>query len=286
MKRILVLEDDENLRELLVDVLDSLDYEVNGAEAPEVATHLAEEIAFDLVISDIRMAGPTDGLGALEAIKTRRPQLSCIVMTGFADEAAPLRALQIKVDDYLYKPFNVADVTAAMDRVKKAGQQSSWYRRALGKVLGQPDPQQGLLELQAQREECLRTFFVAVRSGMLYAETALQAWDALEELELAYMQVVRAPAKLTAEVARSGRQRYQSWQERLTRAARSEAFVSAGARSPDKVERGSFKRFVERVKAGSISAEELAMATCLRRMSPEARASDEEYQRLWHRMWN
>lgn len=286
MKSILVLEDDENLRELLVDVLDSLDYTVEGAASPEEALHLAHEIVFDVIISDVRMAGPVDGLGALQELKRLRPPLRCIVMTGYADELAPLRALQIRVDDYLYKPFDVKDILAALERVKKSAQQNQWYRKMLGKVMGQPDPAQLLNELQTIREGCLQDFFVAVRANYLYAETALEAWDRLEELELGYLQAMRTPSAITAQSAQAAAARYTSWQKQLGERASKQALVMAPQRSPEKVERPLFKRFLERIKSGSISAAELAVAVSLRRLPPDRRAQDPEYQELWQRLWS
>lgn len=285
MKSILVLEDDENLRETLVDVLDSLDYRVEGAASPDEAIHFAHEIPFDLIISDVRMAGPVDGLGALEELRKMRPQLRCIVMTGYADEMAPLRALNIRVDDYLYKPFDVQDIIKALDRVKKSSQQNQWYRRALGRFLGQASPEKLVAELQHTREECLKTFFVAVRSGFLYVETALGTWDSLEELEVAYVTAMRTPTSITADSAQNGKDRYTQWQHRLCQKVTKQEFVSAGQRSPEKVDRVTFKRFFERVQSGVVSAEELGLAVSLRRMPAEARDSDSEYAALYQRMW-
>ena len=285
MKTVLVLEDDENLRELLVDVLDSLDYTVEGVGSPPEAIHFAHEIDFDVMISDIRMAGPTDGLGCLEEIKKIRPSLSCIVMTGFADELAPLRAMQIKVDDYIYKPFDVADILAALERVKKSQQQRHWYRRTLNRLLGQGDPEQSLLELNRARESALKTLFVAVRSGHLYAETALEAWDSLEDLEMTYLTILRNPRGYGSGPVLEAKGRYEKWQMRLTQRAKEQSFVSAGSRAPERVERDRFRRFLERLKGGKVSAEDLSMAVGVRRMPAERRQADPECKELYERMW-
>lgn len=285
MKSILVLEDDENLRETLVDVLDSLDYQVEGAALAEEALHLAQEISFDVVISDVRMAGPMDGLGALERLKQLKPSLLCIVMTGYADELAPLRALQIRVDDYLYKPFDVQDVVRALDRVRQSAEQNRWYRKALGRLFGQPTQEERVAVLHQQREECLKSFFVAVRSGYLYAETALEAWDRLEELELAYLSAMRTPTSIPAESAARATASYATWQKQLCDRLQRQEFVSATQRSPEKVDRGAFRRFLERIKAGMVTAEELGMAVCLRKMPGERRQQDPEYESLYQRMW-
>lgn len=283
MKSILVLEDDENLRELLVDVLDSLDYRVEGAAGPEEALHLAHEIDFEVVISDVRMAGPVDGLGVLEQLKKQRPALRCIVMTGYADELAPLRALQIRVDDYLYKPFDMQDIVASLGRLAESAQRNQWFRKALGRLFGQGDPQRLLEELQALRERCLLDFFVAIRSNWLYAETALAVWDALEDLETGFLSAMRSVGSLTAESVRSQAGRYQEWQQRLRHRAANQELVLAGNRPRERVERKVFKGFLEAMRGGRISAEELSMAVGLRRLPAERRA--EEYQEIWQRMW-
>ena len=118
--QVLILEDDDNLRELLADAVESLDHLVKQADSATMALHMGREFDFELVISDIRMAGPTDGLGVLQALKQRQPNMACIVITGYADKTAPLRALQIRVDDYLYKPFEIEHLVEAIDRVRSS----------------------------------------------------------------------------------------------------------------------------------------------------------------------
>jgi len=284
VQRVLVLEDDENLREVLVDVVDSLDYEVHQAESAAVALRLGNELDFDLIISDIRMAGPTDGLGVLQELKQRRPNLACIVITGFADQLAPARALQIKVDDYLYKPFEVEDIVQAIERVRKSAGQRTWYRQVLYKFLGKVAPQQALAELQSTRENSLKTLFVAVRSDYLYAETALAAWDTLEDLDIEYLKACNEGA-ISSDTATSLQSRYQLWQAKLAKDASSKAFVAPAQRSPDKVERATFREFLARIKSAKISAEELSVAVTLRKMPRDRRQRSPELEKLYRRMW-
>ncbi|MFN8610964.1 MAG: response regulator [Vulcanimicrobiota bacterium] len=284
MNRVLVLEDDDTLRELLVDAVESMEYDVKAAESATMALHLGREFDFDLVISDIRMAGPTDGLGVLAALKQRLPGMACIVITGYADKTAPLRALQIRVDDYLYKPFEVKDLIAAVQRVHKSQSQRSWYRQALHRLLGQAASDADLAELQASRENCLKSLFVGIRSQHLYAETALSLWDTWEELEVEYLRVANIRV-VAADVARRLIDRYGLWQARLSKEAANQSFVGAGTRSEDKVDRATFRRFVERIKAARLSAEDLGLAVALRRIPAEQRRRNGELERLFQRMW-
>lgn len=90
-------------------------YQVSTATSAVEAVSLAAQLAFDLVISDIRMEG-MDGLQALERMKAESPDVSTMVITGFSTEADSLRALQLGVGDYLKKPFTMAELT---ERVKR-----------------------------------------------------------------------------------------------------------------------------------------------------------------------
>lgn len=284
MNRVMILEDDDNLRELLVDAVETMDYDVNAADSATMALHLGQEFDFDLVISDIRMAGPTDGLGVLQALKQRRPTMACIVITGYADKTAPLRALQIRVDDYLYKPFEVDDLVSAVERVHKSMAQRTWYRQVLHRLLGQAASDQDLAALQTARETCLKSLFVAIRSQHLYAETALNLWDAWEELEVDYLRIANL-RDVAAEAARRLLDRYQLWQARLAKEAGGQTFVAAGQRSADRVERATFRRFIERLKGAKFSAEELGMAVALRRIPSEQRRRNVELEQMFQRMW-
>jgi YesN/AraC family two-component response regulator len=184
------------------------------------------------------------------------------------------------VDDYLYKPFDVKDVLAALERVKKAATAHQWHRRILAKLMGQVSTEERLEQLSSLREEGLTAFFVAVRSQLLYAETALESWDQWEELDTSYLQVLRNPAPSEID---SLANKIQEWTSRLNQRASAQTFVSAPVRSSQRVERSSFRAFLEKIKSGAISAADLSLAVSLRRLPPERRPAD--LQELWQTMW-
>ena len=101
MAHILVLEDDKNLCTLLGESLEDEGYRVTLCSDPESAIKQARTTSYDLMITDVRMAGVVDGVGALQAIKRIRPRIRSIVMTGYADSAVPARAANIQADEYL-----------------------------------------------------------------------------------------------------------------------------------------------------------------------------------------
>lgn len=283
---VLVLEDDENLRELILGVLEDNDYSAEGAGSAQQALELAEQRAFDLVISDVRMAGARDGLGALEELKARRPELLCIVITGFTDEKAPLRALKIKVDDFLYKPFSIPELLEVIKRVRKLNNpKTSFFQVVKAKLFGAKTHDSAFPEAQKVRLESLRHYWIALRSKALYKETALYLWDQLQELEMQYMRVVVQPSATAPTVWQELSQRYRRLYALISEVAEKKSFVSSKARTAETVDKEAFVRFYERIMAGQIGADELISAVYVYHCDPERRAANAELQATYAALW-
>mgnify|MGYP005835923795 CR=1 FL=1 len=103
-KRILIIEDDEEMRSLLRDFFEEDGFEIdsvgNGSEA---FRKIARE-PFDLIITDIRMPGLT-GLDILPGIKKLQPKVSIIVITAFGSEEIRRKAFDRGATAYLEKPI-------------------------------------------------------------------------------------------------------------------------------------------------------------------------------------
>lgn len=112
--KILVLEDDPDLREMVVDVLEVQGYQVKAVSSGEEAVGLADSEAFDLFIADIRMEG-MGGLKAIEQAQGMQSDLGSLVISGWASEEETLEAVRLQVGGYLKKPFSMADL---IERVK------------------------------------------------------------------------------------------------------------------------------------------------------------------------
>ena len=102
---ILVVDDDELVRASLELEAEDAGFRVATAANGPAALELARYNRFDLVVCDIRMPG-MDGLEVIEHLKKSQPQAGCIVITGYASPDTPVRALKMRVDDYLLKPFD------------------------------------------------------------------------------------------------------------------------------------------------------------------------------------
>ncbi len=102
-KRILIIEDDEEMGSLLKDFLEQDGFQIDSvSNGSEAFRRIARE-PFDLIITDIRMPGLT-GLDILPGIKKLQPEASIIVITAFGSEEVRRRAFDKGATAYLEKP--------------------------------------------------------------------------------------------------------------------------------------------------------------------------------------
>ena len=111
--RILLVEDEEQLREMLLMTLEDEGYEVVGAPSGEQALEEALKSSFDLVIADVKLTG-MDGLDTLGELKKGHSELQSMVITGYATEADSIRAISLGVGHYMKKPFKLQDFLRAV----------------------------------------------------------------------------------------------------------------------------------------------------------------------------
>lgn len=126
---ILVVEDDSTLREDLKFALEAEGYEVVACEAGLRALELAEQQSFELLVTDVRMAG-ISGLDTIERLQQSQPMVATLVITGYTDEASSIRAVRLGVGDYLKKPFRLDEflqVVASL-LLQQRGRRKRWHR--------------------------------------------------------------------------------------------------------------------------------------------------------------
>ncbi|MEJ2637626.1 MAG: sigma-54 dependent transcriptional regulator, partial [Calditrichia bacterium] len=101
--RILVIDDDENLREGLLSLLETKDYTVKGASDGKAALNLLDEQIFDLIITDYKMQ-EMDGIRFIKTINRQFPSLKVIMMTGYGSVEHAVEAMQSGAINYITKP--------------------------------------------------------------------------------------------------------------------------------------------------------------------------------------
>jgi DNA-binding NtrC family response regulator len=116
MASVLVVDDEKNIRNHLATHLRSLGNEVETAPDAEAALRAVERGGFDVVLSDVRMAG-MDGLTLLHEIRQRQPELVVVLMTAYATVPQAVEAMRLGAYDYLVKPFALDEVSLLLARV-------------------------------------------------------------------------------------------------------------------------------------------------------------------------
>jgi excisionase family DNA binding protein len=107
--RILVVDDEAGIRELLSKTLALAEYEVDLAPGGQEAIERLRGFHYDLLITDLKMPG-VDGLTLIREARRFLPQLPIIIITGFSTEASAIEAINLGVNGYLTKPFRVPKV--------------------------------------------------------------------------------------------------------------------------------------------------------------------------------
>ncbi|HEX9751382.1 MAG TPA: response regulator [candidate division Zixibacteria bacterium] len=119
-KKILIVDDELLIRDLLYDYFIGCDYDIAVAECGQRALDLMNKSSFDSAILDIRMPD-IDGLELADRMRAADADLPIIFMTGFPSVETAVAAIRKHADDYFIKPFNVKhlhkSVENAMARV-------------------------------------------------------------------------------------------------------------------------------------------------------------------------
>ncbi len=110
--RVLVVDDEASIRDLLTKTLALAEYDVETATDGPTALGLVRASEYDLLIADLSMPG-MDGLTLIRQVKHVRSELPVIIITGFSTESSAIEAVNLGVASYLLKPFGVPDVLAA-----------------------------------------------------------------------------------------------------------------------------------------------------------------------------
>ena len=110
--RVLVVDDEASIRDLLSKTLALAEYDVETASDAATALSRVRTSAYDLLIADLRMPG-MDGLALIRQVKGIRADLPVIIITGYSSETSAIEAVNLGVAGYLRKPFRVPEVLSA-----------------------------------------------------------------------------------------------------------------------------------------------------------------------------
>jgi len=110
--RVLVVDDEASIRDLLAKTLALAEYDVDVAPDGRSALERMRMNPYDLLIADLKMPG-MDGLAVIREAKRYKADLAVIIITGYSTESSAIDAVNLGVAGYLTKPFRVPQVLAA-----------------------------------------------------------------------------------------------------------------------------------------------------------------------------
>ena len=114
-QRVLVVDDEASIRDLLSKTLALAEYDVDTAPDGTSALDRLRAVSYDLLIADLKMPG-MDGLTLIRQAKRIKADLPVIIITGFSTESSAIEAVNLGVAGYLTKPFRVPQVLAAASK--------------------------------------------------------------------------------------------------------------------------------------------------------------------------
>ena len=114
-QRVLVVDDEASIRDLLSKTLALAEYDVDAVPDGTSALDRLRTVNYDLMIADLKMPG-MDGLTLIRQAKRMKADLPVIIITGFSTESSAIEAVNLGVAGYLTKPFRVPQVLAAASK--------------------------------------------------------------------------------------------------------------------------------------------------------------------------
>jgi CheY-like chemotaxis protein len=113
MARILLAEDDNEVRVVVVDMIALAGHAVTAARNGDAALPLLQQEEFDLLITDVRMPGKLNGFTLAKTARVLHPSIKIICMTGYTDAVETPGTC----DDFLRKPFSTNILKPALERL-------------------------------------------------------------------------------------------------------------------------------------------------------------------------
>ncbi len=125
--RVLVVEDEPRLRELLLHALPDMGLQGLGARSGEEALRLMAEDPHEGIILDLNLPGMT-GFEFLQQVRDRWPTTSVLILTGYGDLDAARQAIHLDVVDFLTKPTPLGELEKSLERARRR-----WQEKAMPK---------------------------------------------------------------------------------------------------------------------------------------------------------
>src|SRR5215831_9169872 len=113
-RHVLVVEDEDALRQAIAEQLTDRGYRVEQVESGELAIERLADFAFDIILTDLRLPG-IDGSAVVEAAVARYPDIVAIVITGYGTVKDAVEAIRRGARDFITKPFQIDELLHVLE---------------------------------------------------------------------------------------------------------------------------------------------------------------------------
>ncbi|MFO7890157.1 MAG: sigma-54 dependent transcriptional regulator [bacterium] len=172
-KNILVIDDEEMIRELLKDTFEKEKYNVETAEDGKQAFKMIQSNDYNLVITDIRLPD-ISGMEILEKIKVQHPDMGVIMITAYGSIKSAVKAMKDGAFDYIAKPFEIDEINIVVEKYfefENLKVENKYLRSELDKkfnfknIIGHSLPMQGVFKTIEMVAKSRATILIEGPSG-------------------------------------------------------------------------------------------------------------------------
>ncbi|MCK4788003.1 MAG: sigma-54-dependent Fis family transcriptional regulator, partial [Desulfobacteraceae bacterium] len=173
MEKILIVDDDPEILDVIADVLRQAGYEVDQAEDGRRAIRRIEDDFYDLVITDLNLP-KVDGMKVLEYVVDQSSETMCIILTGYGTIRGSVEAIKMGAFDYISKPVKSDEILIVVEKALKYRQlerenillkQQLRKRYRFENFIGDSKPIQKVFELIERVADTDSTVLITGESG-------------------------------------------------------------------------------------------------------------------------
>jgi ActR/RegA family two-component response regulator len=188
-RRLLLVDDEEVIRITLSVILSKYDFEVSAAASVAEALQKITSETFDILLSDLNIGNPGDGLTVVSAMRRTQPNAVTMILTGYPAFETALEAIRQQVDDYIVKP---ADIPALVRTIEDKLATPPRQRQL-------PPPKRVAMVLQEHLERIKELWLSAVQKDDGLSRLAVKEEQRLDYLQGILEQVIRAAQSYSGE---------------------------------------------------------------------------------------
>jgi len=173
MEKILIVDDDPEILNVIADILREAGYEVDKAEDGRKAIRCVEDDFYDLVITDLNLP-QVDGMKVLQYVVDQSPETMCVILTGYGTIKGSVEAIKMGAFDYITKPVKSDEILIVVEKALKFRQlerENTLLKQQLRKkyrfenFVGDSGPIQKVFELIERVADTDSTVLITGESG-------------------------------------------------------------------------------------------------------------------------